>query len=135
VAVLVDLSIFIAVERRGVPPGHVADVVGSERAAIASITASELLAGVYRANTPARRRRRQDFVEAILGILPILAFDLRAARTHALLLAQLSASGQPIGAHDLIIGATALTHGAGILTDNVRDFRRIPDLVVRQPTW
>jgi predicted nucleic acid-binding protein len=34
-----------------------------------------------------------------------------------------------------MIGATALTHGAGILTEKGRDFRRIPDVVVRRPIW
>jgi predicted nucleic acid-binding protein len=135
VAIVIDSSVFTAVERRGLPPGQVVDLVGAEQAVIASITASELLAGVYRADSRARRRRREDFVEAILATVPILAFDLRTARIHAQLLAQLTTSGRSIGAHDLLIGATALTHAAAVLTDNVRDFQRIPDLVVREVNW
>ena len=35
-----------------------------------------------------------------------------------------------LGAHDLIIGATALAHGFALLTANVADFRRMPGVVV-----
>jgi tRNA(fMet)-specific endonuclease VapC len=40
-----------------------------------------------------------------------------------------------IGLHDIEVAATALTHGYGVLTDNVRDFERVPGLIVRQPVW
>ncbi len=40
-----------------------------------------------------------------------------------------------IALHDLIIAATALANGYGVLTENVRDFIRVPGLEVRQPTW
>jgi predicted nucleic acid-binding protein len=131
-AVLIDSSIFIAAERRGVAPERIIALVGDESAALASITASELLAGVYRAESFARRKRREEFVEAILEVLPTFPFDLQTARVHARLLAQLAAAGQPIGAHDLLIGATALAYDSVVLTDNIRDFKRIPDLIVWQ---
>ncbi len=35
-----------------------------------------------------------------------------------------------IGAHDLIISATALAHGHAVLTDNVGEFRRVPGLEI-----
>lgn len=134
-AVLIDTSVVIAVERRGLPPEDAIAVVGTEDAAMASITASELLIGVHRADSPARRLRREAFVEAILAALPVIAFDLRIARVYAQLSAQLAAAGQPIGAHDLLIAATALADGSAVLTLNMRDFRRVPGLVVRQPDW
>lgn len=132
-AVLIDTS--VAVERRGLPPEDAIAVVGAEDAAMASITASELLIGVHRSDSPARRLRREAFVEAILAALPVIAFDLRIARVYAQLSAQLAAAGQPIGAHDLLIAATALADGSAVLTLNMRDFARVPGLVVRQPDW
>lgn len=132
-AVLIDTS--VAVERRGLPPEDAIAVVGAEDAAMASITASELLIGVHRADSPARRLRREAFVETILAALPVIAFDLRIARVYAQLSAQLAAAGQPIGAHDLLIAATALADGSAVLTLNMRDFARVPGLVVRQPDW
>ena len=96
---------------------------------ISAITCSELLVGVYRANTPARRARRSAYVEALLARLPILAFDATVSRTHAQLQSAL-ARNVTLGAHDLIIGATALAHGFARLTANVADFRRMPGVLV-----
>lgn len=132
---LIDSSVFIALERRRVTLDALVHVAPDEPVALASITASELLAGVYRADSLARRVQREAFVEAILERVPVLPFDLLVARIHAQLWAELTTSGQLIGAHDLLIGATALAHGYSVLTDNLRDFRRVPGLNVRQPTW
>ena len=96
---------------------------------ISAITCSELLIGVHRANTSARRARRSAYVEALLARLPTLAFDATVARTHAQLLAALPRN-VTLGAHDLIIGATGLAHGFAVLTANVADFGRMPGVVV-----
>lgn len=134
-AQLIDASVFIAQERRGQPTLNLASFGPDERVGLAAITASELIVGVYRADSPQRRLRREAFVEGILSSIPVLPFDLRVARTHAQILAQLAAAGQLIGAHDLLIAATALAHGYSVLTDNLREFERVPGLVVRQPAW
>lgn len=97
---------------------------------ISAITASELLQGVHRADTPVRRLRRERLVQAVLAALPIIPFDSTVARTHAALWAELAAKGTPIGPHDLLIAATALARGAGVLTTNVREFSRVPELRV-----
>ncbi|MCW5853929.1 MAG: type II toxin-antitoxin system VapC family toxin [Anaerolineae bacterium] len=133
--ILIDSSIIIAMERRRLPHSMLADLAPDEPVAMASITASELLAGVYRADSLERRVRREAFVEGILSRVPILPFDLQVARVHAQLWAQLTAMGQLIGAHDLLIAATAFAHDYSVLTDNLRDFRRVPGLVVHQPSW
>ena len=134
-ALLIDSSVFIALERRKQPLGTLALVAGrDEPVALAAITASELLAGAYRAD-PERRVRRQAFVEAVLEVVPILPFDIRVARTHAQVWAQLMATGQSIGAHDLLIAATALAYGYSVMTDNSREFHRVPGLEVRKPIW
>ncbi|MGH2543510.1 MAG: PIN domain-containing protein, partial [Ardenticatenaceae bacterium] len=108
---LIDSSIFIALERRGQSLRTLARAAPPEPIALASITASELLMGVHRADTAARRVRRAAFVEAILTRVPVLPFDLQVARVHAQIGAELAAVGQPIGAHELIIAATALAYG------------------------
>lgn len=68
---------------------------------ISAITCSELLIGVHRANTPARRARRSAYVETLLARLPVLPFDATVARTHAQLLGAL-ARNVTLGAHDLM---------------------------------
>ncbi len=135
-AVVVDSSVFIALERKGLPLGSLAaEMQPDEPVALAAITASELLVGVRRAATQAQRLARESVVEAILGAFPILPFDLQAARIHAGLSADLFAAGQAIGAHDLLIAATALAHGYNVLTDNLRHFGRVPGLDARRPAW
>ena len=50
--------------------------------------------------------------------------------TYASLRARLEREGRPIGANDLLIAAQALTLGHTLVTDNEREFRRIPPLTV-----
>jgi tRNA(fMet)-specific endonuclease VapC len=97
---------------------------------ISVVTVSELLMGVHRANTEERRRRRSIFVEAAVARVSVLDFTLGSARIHAEIYAELAKKGQMIGAHDLIIAATARYHGLSILTENVDEFTRVPGLRV-----
>lgn len=134
-AYLIDASVIIRMERQGRTLHDLAALVPDEPIALASITASELLVGIHRAATPDHRLQRERFVEALLARVPALPFDLVVARVHARLWAQLAEAGQLIGPHDLLIAATAVAHGHAVLTENVREFGRIPGLVVRQPAW
>ena len=85
--------------------------------------------------SPQRRLRRELFVEAILNAIPIVPFDLPAARVYARLVAELAASGRPVGAHDLLVASMALARGYAVVTENLRDFQVVPGLVVRSPRW
>ena len=132
---LIDSSVFIALERRKQPLSTLATAISGGPMALASITASEMLAGVHRANTPERRLRRESFVASVLGHFPVVPFDLYVARTHAELWVHLATTGQLIGPHDLLIAATALAYGYAVQTHNLREFERVPGLTVRQPNW
>ena len=94
------------------------------------MTASELLHGVHRANTPAQRHRRQAFVEGLLAQLPVIAFDLTVARVHASLWAGLAKRGILIGERDLMIGATAIARNLAVATRDAASFSKIPGLKV-----
>jgi tRNA(fMet)-specific endonuclease VapC len=130
VGLMVDANVFIQFERRKLsvdfshwtPPGD--DVF------ISAITVSELLMGVHRADTDTRRQRRSEFVEAILVGVTVLDLTAVVARRHAELHADLTKRGQLIGAHDMIIAATALHHGLSLLTDNIAEFSRVSGLSV-----
>ena len=127
--IVVDTSIFIAFER----DAQAVDLSGlpaDEDLFLSAITASELLVGVHRAGSPARRNRRLAYVEAILADFPILPLDMEAARIHAQLQATQLDAGLRSGAHDLLIAATALAHGFAVMTNDVDDFRRVPGLTV-----
>ncbi len=126
---MVDTNVFIAFERRG----GVIDLSPwepTEDVFISAATVSELLMGVHRAENEARRNRRSAFVEAIISRIPALGFTTEIARVHAEIGGDLARRGQLIGAHDLIIAATALHHHLSVLTDNRNEFSRVPGLTV-----
>ncbi|KIE06049.1 putative ribonuclease VapC, partial [Candidatus Jidaibacter acanthamoeba] len=100
---------------------------------ISAITASELLIGVHRADSIARKNRRAAFVEYILSNISSLPFTLEIARIHAEIYAGLQSKGEIIGAHDIIIGATAMAYSYPIITMNTREFDRIAGLKVLIP--
>ena len=134
-AQLIDTSVFITLERRRESVTSLDSGAIDEPVALAAITASELLAGVRRADTPQRRLRREAFVEGILELVPVLPMDLRVARVHAEIWSHLLSAGHAVGSHDMLIAATALAHGYSILTDNAREFERVSGLEVRRPAW
>jgi len=127
-AFLIDSSLFVAFERSGESPATFMDRLGDQEVALAAITASELLHGVHRADSAVRRGRRERFVETVLSTVPVLPFTLEVARTHSRFWADLQMRGEIIGAHDLLIAATALTHKMSVATLNQRHFGRVPDL-------
>ncbi|MGH7516324.1 MAG: PIN domain-containing protein [Gemmatimonadales bacterium] len=131
--ILLDSSIIIAAERGQLDLGAV--TAGRlDLTYLSTITASELLHGVHRADTPRRRLTRSAFVEAVLAAFPILELDLTTARVHAKLWADLEAVGRLIGAHDLWIAATALAHSLTIMSTNRREFARVSELALESVT-
>jgi predicted nucleic acid-binding protein len=130
VATLIDASVLIAPERGRLDLGRVLAEHGDEEIALAAITASELLHGIHRAVRSTDRQRREAFVERLLGQVPVVAFDLVAARIHARLWADLAARGVAVGTHDLLIAATAIATGGTVATRDQRSFRQIPGLSV-----
>lgn len=104
--------------------------LGASPLVIAAITASELLYGWEQAKDPAVRDRRRRYVEDIFAQIPIAPLGLPEARQHAKLWAELTARGQRIGAHDMLIAATALSLDYSLATLNVREFRRVPRLLL-----
>lgn len=127
---LIDTSVLIELERGRASPARLSSLGQSEDLFLSVVTASELLHGVHRANSPKRKEQREAFVEAVLHTLPLLPIDLEVARQHARLWAELRRTGRMIGAHDLLIAATAVAHGLFLLTHNLREFERIAELRV-----
>jgi tRNA(fMet)-specific endonuclease VapC len=128
VAALIDSSVFIAGERGQVDLTGLLAPLGDEPLALSSVTASELLYGVYTARTVEQRDRRIAYVEAVLTQISVIAFDLTVARVHAAVSAELNRAGRQLGAHDMIIAATALAHHYRVATRDLRSFPRIPGL-------
>ncbi len=127
--IVIDTGVFIRWESEGggIDLGLWADF-GTP--AISVITQSELLVGVYRANTPERRDKRLQFVRAIISNTAILPVDSRVADVHARLVASLSLSGMSIDPHDNWIAATAVARDYALLTTNTSEFGRVTGLKV-----
>lgn len=133
---LIDSTVFIRAERtRRTPEELIADVLdrwGDVELAISVMSAGELLHGCWRAEGPARRARREEFVEAILSVLPVVPVTLSIMRVFGQVEARLSARGERLPTSDLLIGCSALSRGDAIVTGNVRHFDRIPGLSVHR---
>ena len=128
--VLIDASVLIDHERRGVDLEERVRGREEETFFLSVVTASELLHGVHRARDPVTRAQRTAFVEGVLGNMPLLPIEIATARMHARLWADLAAEGRLISAHDLWLASACLTHDLALATANVREFRRVPALEV-----
>ena len=125
---ILDTSLLIEAEREKFRIDRLLESLGEEGVSIAAITASELLHGCHRAQKAGARARRFAFVEGILDAVPIASFGLTEARRHAELWAELARQGKMIGAHDLLIAATALARGEKLATLNRAEFKWVPGL-------
>jgi tRNA(fMet)-specific endonuclease VapC len=104
----------------------------NNRFEIAAITVAELWHGVERAVEPQRSKRRK-YLEAVLSALPIIPYTEQTAYEHARIWTELQSTGKMIGAHDLIVAATALERGSHVATFNQRHFAMIKGLLMVQP--
>lgn len=96
---------------------------------ISSITYAELRFGVENSG---RVEENLDRLERFLLPLEIVPFDAEAGRQYGRLRTELKRAGCPIGSHDLLIAAHALSLDVTLVTNNVREFTRISGLHVEQ---
>lgn len=75
-------------------------------------------------------KRLASEVEEMLDRLPIASFEPPADRIYGEIRADLQRRGQPVGRIDLLIAAQALRDKSVLVTDNVREFGRVPKLKV-----
>ncbi|MCI0412024.1 PIN domain-containing protein [bacterium] len=126
--IILDTSIIIALERETITPLALIEGSESEAFGISVVTVSELLHGVHRAAPVARRIKREAFVEKVIAEFTLFPFDIAATRIYAQIWAEVAAKGIQVGAHDLLIAATAISLGHQVVTVNERDFARIKGL-------
>jgi tRNA(fMet)-specific endonuclease VapC len=100
---------------------HIGDIC------ISSVTLAELRYGVEKSQH--QEKNRFALEEFILPI-EVMPFDDDAASYYGCLRALLEKKGTPIGSLDLMIGANALSLNSILVTNNTREFFRIPNLTV-----
>lgn len=98
---------------------------------VSSITVAELEYGVEKSSLPSQNR---DALSEFIAPLEIMAFDDRAAESYGRLRAHLERRGTPIGSMDMLIAAHALSRGVTLVTNNVREFKRVPNLLLENWT-
>ena len=108
-------------------PAHVIDRFNREQIgniAISSITAAELAYGVAKSGS----ERNKQALELFFVPLEILPLDETVIWKYGETRAFLEKTGKVIGALDMIIAAHALALDAILVTNNIKEFRRVPDL-------
>ncbi len=94
---------------------------------ISAITKSELLYGV---EVSPRRERDRTTLTAYLRYVGVLAYDDAAADHYARIRTDLKVKGMLIGLNDLFIAAHARSLGLTLVTNNTRDYSRVPELAL-----
>lgn len=94
---------------------------------ISSITLAELRFGVAKSQ---HIQKNEEALDAFVLPLEIADFDEKAAKVYGDIRAALEKAENPIGSMDMLIGAHALGLGITLVTNNVREFKKIKNLKV-----
>jgi len=125
---LLDTNICIYIQRR--KPGEV--LVHFQKlkpgdAAISVITWGELLYGAERSQ---QRKRALQVLEEFKSLVPVLPMPENAGIAYGAIRASLESKGELIGNNDLWIAAHAKAAALTIVTNNEREFQRVPGLKI-----
>ncbi|MBL7204694.1 MAG: type II toxin-antitoxin system VapC family toxin [Desulfobacteraceae bacterium] len=97
-------------------------------AAISVITWGDLL---YGAEKSRQRKKALQLLEEFKTLIPVLSMPENTGKTYGAIRASLESKGRPIGNNDLWIAAHAKAEGLTIVTNNEREFQRVPGLKVQ----
>ena len=126
---LLDTNICIYIQRR--KPGEVFSRFRKLQpgdAAISVITWGELL---YGAEKSRQRKKALQLLDEFITLIPVLPMPANAANAYGTIRASLETKGTPIGNNDLWIAAHAKAAGLTVVTNNEKEFRRVPGLKVQ----
>ena len=94
---------------------------------ISSVTHSELMFGVEKSQFP---EKNLQALEKFTISLNVFSYDKKASIFYGKVRRTLEAKGTPIGAMDTLIAAHALSRNCTLVTNNEKEFKRVPDLKI-----
>jgi tRNA(fMet)-specific endonuclease VapC len=124
---LLDTNIVIYVLKRR--PKEVLEIfnTNASRMAISSITLSEL---IYGAEKSANVDKNLEAIEEFISHLEVLSYDAKASQHYGQIKAALEKRGEIIGENDIHIAAHTISQGLILVTNNLREFKRVPNLAL-----
>lgn len=99
--------------------------VSPKEIGIPTVVIYELEYGIAKSSSP---KKRQQQLEHLCSNVNLLPFGRAEAKLAASIRAKLEKKGKPIGPYDLLIAATALSTNGVLVTNNTKEFTRIPKL-------
>lgn len=125
-SLILDTNVLIAYERGTIDRASVRD----DELSITAITLAEYRVGIEMADTVERAAARSRWLDVILSEVEVLEYTRRTADHHARLIAHVRRTGQPRGAHDLIIAAHAAETGRTVVSRDAKArFGNLPGVV------
>lgn len=94
---------------------------------ISSVTLAELRYGVAKS---AHREKNAKALDEFIIPLEVVSYDEAAAHAYGTIRAALEKAGTPIGSMDMLIAAHAVSLGIPLVTNNTREFQRVPSLKI-----
>ena len=110
--------------------GNVADnllAVSPKDIGIPAVVLYELEYGIAKSSSPKKRTKQ---LEELCALVEVLTFGNKEAKTSATIRAVLEKKGTPIGPYDVMIAGTALSRQGVLVTNNTKEFRRVPKLQI-----
>ena len=98
--------------------------------ALSAVTLAEIFYGIEKSAVKKEERRLK--MEKIASLLSIFSFDRQAAESYGRIRAYLESDGTVVSERDIQIAAIALANRLTVVTHNVREFRRIEDLLIEE---
>ena len=133
---ILDTSTLVTAERRGQSVPEILEQVknawGETEVGLSAVTIVELTHGIQRARIETQRQRRRVFVQDLRAAMTVHPLTDEIAERAGLISGREAERGITLSFPDLLIGATALHLGFEVVTENVRHFEMIPNLVVKQ---
>ena len=120
-----NIAIFALRHRPPALQAHFVDARG--QLSISSISVAELAFGAEKSSRPSENQRA---VDEFLALIDVIDFDSAAAAHSGQIRAALGAAGTPIGSYDTLIAGQARSRALVVVTNNVREFERVPGLLV-----